>query len=71
MYFIVLQSSTAAQKAKRLLGGYKISSSVGKISTKKGCRFGIYVSDNPDKACRLLSLNGMNCIEIRNGGDAG
>lgn len=71
MYFIVLQSSTAAEKAKRLLGGYKISSSVGKITSEKGCRFGIYVSGNPDKACRLLSLNGISCTEIRNGGDAG
>ena len=71
MYFIVLRSATAAEKARRILGGYKISSSTGKITTSTGCRFGIYTENDPDKTCRLLALGGLDCLEIRNGGDAG
>ena len=71
MYFIVLRSATAAEKARRILSGYKISSSTGKITTTKGCRFGIYTEYDPDKTGRLLSLGGLNGLEIRNGGDAG
>ena len=71
MYFIVLRSATAAEKARRILGGYKISSSTGKITTSKGCRFGIYTENDPDKTCRLLALGGLDCLERRNGGDAG
>lgn len=71
MYFIVLRSATAAEKARKILSGYKISSTTGKITTSKGRRFGIYTEHDPDKTCRLLSLGGLNCMEIRNGGDAG
>ena len=65
MYFIVLRSATAAEKARKILSGYKISSTTGKITTSKGCRFGIYTEHDPDKTCRLLSLGGLNCMEIR------
>ena len=71
MYFIVLRSATAAEKARRILSGYKISSSTGKITTTKGCRFGIYTQYQPFMNCPLMSLGGLNCLEIRNGGDAG
>lgn len=48
MYFIVLRSATAAEKARKILSGYKISSTTGKITTSKGCRFGIYTEHDPD-----------------------
>ncbi|MFR4023975.1 MAG: hypothetical protein ACLTZI_14080 [[Eubacterium] siraeum] len=71
MYFIVLRSATAAEKQEKSSVAIKYHLLLGKITTSKGCRFGIYTEHDPDKTCRLLSLGGLNCMEIRNGGDAG
>lgn len=62
--FIVLESFTEANKAKNYLKGLKINCEVEKTTISGGCAYGIRVHDNPDRICRQLQMNGINCKKI-------
>lgn len=62
---IILESFTAANKARNYLRSLKIKATVEKSSTKGGgCSYGIKVSDEPEKVCRLLSVANIKCLKI-------
>jgi hypothetical protein len=66
MALIVLKSMTEAGKARYHLEKFKINAIVEKLTLPGGgCGYGVRVKDNPDKACRQLSLVNIECIEIR------
>ncbi len=62
---IILESSTAANKAKSYLRSLQINAAVEKSSSKGGsCAYGIRTSEDPEKVCRLLSVINLKCREI-------
>ncbi|MCH5325065.1 MAG: hypothetical protein J1E39_07590 [Eubacterium sp.] len=67
--FIILKSSTAAMRAVTVLKKAKISARHAKITTKKGCRFGIWVNGDLENICRILQVNGIVCLEIKGEGE--
>lgn len=66
--FIALKSSTAASKAQSVLNKLKIKAQTAKITDENGCIFGIRTDEDADKVCRILSLNGIVCMKIREDG---
>lgn len=70
MSTIILKSATHANKAKSYLAKVKIKAVVVKVPSKSGCSFGIKVWDNPQKICRLLALENIECVKIIVGDDA-
>lgn len=63
--FIILESSTAANKAKNYLRSLKINAAVEKSSGNGGsCAYGIRTGEDPENVCRLLSVINLKCLEI-------
>ncbi len=62
--FIVLESFTEANKAKKFLKGLKIDSNVEKSTISGGCAYGLRVNDDAERICRQLSLAGIKCRKI-------
>ena len=59
---IPLDSYTAARKAVRYLGSRGVYARAEKIgSGPAGCRFGIRVTEPPDKVCGMLAGAGIHC----------
>lgn len=64
---IILENLTQANKAKEQLTKMKISATVEKTTDKNGsCAYGIRVSENPERVCRLLSVVNIKCKAIKN-----
>lgn len=60
--FIKLSSTTEAMRAKNILRKYGIFSKVKKTTagnSTSGCSFGIVISENNDKAIKILKEHGI------------
>lgn len=66
---IILKSQTQAEKGRSYLSRMKIKCSITKITSKSGCVHGLKIWDNPQKICRLLALQNLECIKIVSGDD--
>ena len=67
--FIIMRSSTQAMKAQHIVKGMKINAIYTKRTDKYGCHFGLETDYDPDTLCRMLSLNGIECVKIIRTGD--
>ncbi len=64
-YIIILSSETIAHKAQKILSKSRIDAQYTKITGKGGCRHGVKLSKDVDKACRILALDNIKCLEIK------
>ncbi len=67
-YIIFLSNQTVAIKAQKILNKSGINAQYVKITGKGGCRHGVKISRDTDKACRILALDNIKCIEIKGEG---
>lgn len=67
---LMMKSMTDANKAKYHLNRMNIRSAVEKVTDPRtGCAYGIRISDDPEKVCRLLGTVNIECVEIRYGNE--
>lgn len=62
--FIVLESFTDANKAKKFLKELKIDCNVEKSTISGGCAYGLRINGDAERICRQLSLAGIKCRKI-------
>lgn len=68
---IMVSSITYAMKAKSILknkGIYVDISKTSKHSVQQGCGYGLILSKNVDKAVKILKENGIDILDITDGG---
>lgn len=66
-YYLRVKTYTLAMRGKSYLQGLNINSTVEKVSGRGGCGYAIVVSEDPERASRLLGTLGITVLKIESG----